>query len=93
MAKLKNLVAKLWRQSPEQPKHMTIYGHQEITKFTCVVCNKQGYLSEAYLKSERDRKHDSDTRPYHADCYIRTNGRYLPAKEKSTASLFEFLKD
>jgi hypothetical protein len=93
MAKLKNLVAKLWRQSPDRPKHMTIYGHQELTKFTCVVCKKEGYLSEAYLKSERDRKHSNDTRPYHADCYIQTNGKYLPSKEKSTASLFEFLKD
>lgn len=93
MTKLKGLVAKLWRQSPDQPKHMTVYGYQEITKFKCVVCKKDGYLSEAYLKSERDRKHGSDTRPYHADCYIKTNGRYLPPVEKSTASLFEFLKD
>jgi hypothetical protein len=93
MAKLKNLVAKLWRKSPEQPKHMTVYGYQEITRFTCVVCKKPGFLSEAFLKSARDRKHDNDTRPYHADCYIKTNGKYLPAKEKSTASLFEFLRD
>jgi hypothetical protein len=93
MAKLKNLVAKLWRESPEHPKHMTIYGHQEVTKFTCVVCKKEGYLSEAYLKSKKQRKHNNDTRPYHADCYIMTNGKYLPEKKEPTASLFEFLKD
>ena len=93
MPKLKNLVAKLWRQSPEDPMHMTVYGHQMFTKFKCVVCNKEGYLAEAYLKSSRDRKHGNDTRPYHADCYIKTNGRYRPPKERSTASLFEFLKD
>ena len=93
MAKLKNLVAKLWRKSPEQPKHMTLFGHQEITKFTCVVCNEEGFLSEAYLKSEKKRKHDNDVRPYHATCYIKTNGKYRPAKEKSSASLFEFLKE
>ena len=93
MPKLKDLVAKLWRKSPEQPMHMTIFGHQEFTKFTCVVCKKEGYLSEAYLKSSRDRKNPNDARPYHADCYIKTNGKYLPEKEKSTATLFEFLKD
>jgi hypothetical protein len=92
MPKLKNLVAKLWRKSADDHKHMTVYGHRELTKFKCVVCKKDGYLSEAYLKSKRDKKHGNDIRPYHADCYIKTNGKYLPRTEPS-ATLFEFLKD
>lgn len=94
MSRLKNVIGKLWRKSPEDTKHMTVYGYQELTKFTCKVCNQEGYYSEAYLKSERDRKHDSDIRPYHADCYIKTNGKYLPEKQfTASASLFEFMRD
>jgi hypothetical protein len=92
MVKLKDVVGKLWRKSPEDLKHMTIYGHQELTKFICRVCKKEGILSETYLKSLRDRKHANDFRPYHANCYTQTNGKYLPQKEKSTASLFEFFE-
>jgi hypothetical protein len=83
----------MWRQSPVDTKHMTLYGHEELTKFTCKVCKKEGYYSETYLKSKPRRKHDSDIREYHADCYIKTNGKYLPKKEKSDASLFDFLRD
>jgi hypothetical protein len=93
MAKLKNLDAKLWRESPDSYKHMTVYGHQEFTKFTCKVCGKDAYLAEAYKESRTKRKHGSHMRPYHAHCYIDTNGKYKKTLEKSTASLFEFLKD
>jgi hypothetical protein len=93
MAKLKDLDAKLWRASPETYKHMTVFGHQELTKFTCKVCGEDGYLAEAYIESKTKRKHDSHIRPYHARCYIDTNGKHVKPLEKSTASLFEFLKD
>jgi len=93
MAKLKDLDAKLWRESPDSYKHMTVYGHQELTKFTCKVCGEVGYLAEAYKESKTKRKHDSHMRPYHASCYIETNGKHKKVKEPSTASLFEFLKD
>ena len=93
MTKLREVVGKLWRKSPEYPKHMTVYGYEILTKFVCVVCKEEGYLAEAYMKSVRDKKHGNDVRPYHADCYIATNGKYLPEKEVSTASLLQFLKD
>jgi hypothetical protein len=93
MAQLKNVVGKLWRKSPDNPKHMTLFGYQELTKIKCKVCGNYAYLSEAYPKSKSQQKHGSDMRPYHANCYINTNGKYLPEKEPSTGSLFEFLKD
>lgn len=93
MVKLADLDAKLWRESPESCKHMTVYGKLEMTTFICKVCGETGYLSEAYKESTSKRKNGSDMRPYHASCYIKTNGKYLKDPEKSTASLFEFLKD
>jgi hypothetical protein len=93
MPKLKDLDAKLWRESPDTYKHMTLFGHQELTKFTCKVCDEVGYLAEAYKESKTKRKHGSHMRPYHARCYIETNGKHTKTNEKSTASLFEFLKD
>lgn len=91
MTKLTDLDARLYRATPEEYKHMTIYGHMEMTKFTCAVCKKEGYLSEAYLTSKTKRKHASDVRPYHASCYNETNGRIKPKSESSPAvSLIEF---
>ncbi len=92
MTKLKNLDARLFRNIPDSHRHMTVYGNQEFTTFTCVVCKQRGYLSEAYLKSKRDRKHGSDIRPYHASCYNQTNGR-SKRTEKSTATLFDFIME
>ena len=71
---------------------MTVYGSQEFSTFVCVVCKDKGYLSEAYLKSKRDRKHGSDIRPYHASCYNKTNGK-TKRVEKSTATLFDFIME
>ena len=93
MPRLKNTVARLWRKVTRDHKHMTLDGKEVLTTFNCKVCNKPGYLSEAYLKSKRDMKHDNDIREYHADCYVLRNGKYKKEKEPSTASLFEFLKD
>lgn len=93
MPKLKDLDAKLWRESPDSYKHMTVYGKTEFTTVKCKVCGEDVYLAEAYKESKSKRKHGSHMRPYHAKCYISTNGKYLPEKEESTASLFEFLKD
>jgi hypothetical protein len=92
MTKLKNLDARLFRNIPDSHRHMTVYGNQEFTTFTCVVCKEKGYLSEAYLKSKSARKHGSDIRPYHASCYNETNGK-VRKKEKSTASLFDFIME
>ena len=93
MPKLKNLDAKLWRESPDTYKHMTVFGHQELSKVKCKVCGDDVYLAEAYKESKTKRKHNSHMRPYHAHCYIGTNGKYKKPLEPSTASLFEFLKD
>jgi hypothetical protein len=93
MARLKDLDAKLWRESPDSYKHMTVYGHQEMTKIKCKVCKEDVYLAEAYKESKPKRKHNSHMRPYHASCYVETNGKFKLPLEKSTSSLFEFLKD
>ena len=93
MATLKNTDAKLWRQSPDSYKHMTLYGYQVLTTGLCKVCGESFYLAEGYKKSSEQSKHGSHMRPYHASCYIKTNGKYRKTPEKSTASLFEFLKD
>lgn len=92
MTKLKNLDARLFRAIPDSHKHMTVYGTQELTRFKCVVCGEMGFLSEAYLQSKSKRKHDSDVRPYHASCYIETNGKVRKV-EKSTATLFDFIME
>lgn len=92
MTKLKNLDARLFRDVANSYRHMTVYGTQEFTTFTCVVCKQKGYLSEAYLKSKRDRKHGSDIRPYHASCYNETNGK-IKSTDKSTASLLDFIME
>ena len=55
MTKLREVIGKLWRKSPEYPKHMTVYGYETLTKFVCVVCKEEGYLAEAYMKSVRDK--------------------------------------
>jgi hypothetical protein len=93
MPKLKDAVGRLWRKVTRDHKHMTLDGINVLTKFTCVVCKKEGFVSETYLKSSRDRKNDNDIRPYHATCYNLRNGKYLKDKEKSNSSLSDFLKD
>lgn len=92
MARIMQVIGKLWRESPRDTKHMTLDGHETLTKFTCKVCGEEGYVSEAYMEGERDRKNANHIRDYHADCYIKTNGKWKKPKEKSTASLFDFLK-
>lgn len=87
MPSLKEVEGRLFRKTPESYKHMTVYGNHELTTFTCVVCGKKGYLSEAYLKSKDRRKHDSDVRPYHASCYNETNGKYRQTESKSRIKL------
>lgn len=71
---------------------MTVYGTQELTTFTCVVCKQKGYLSEAYLESRSKRKHHSDVRPFHASCYNETNGK-VPRPKETSATLIEFIME
>lgn len=92
MPKLKNLVARLYRDVPANHKHMTVYGNQEYTTFICLICKKPGFLSEAYLQSKSKRKHNSHVRPYHASCYNETNGK-VRKEEKSTATVFDFIME
>ena len=75
MPKLSGLVARLSRAVPTESKHVTIYGTTEYTTFTCKVCKKKGYLSEAYLESKSKRKSPNQIRPYHASCWNETNGK------------------
>ena len=92
MTILKKLEGRLYRKVPVEHKHMTVYGYHELTKFTCAICKKEGYLSEAYLESKSKRKHESDVRPYHASCYNATNGR-ISRKEDIEATLEFFIME
>lgn len=91
MSKLNTVVGKFWRQSPETPRHMTVFGTRELTKFVCLVCKEEGYLSEAYMKSKRDRKSENDVRPYHATCYLKTNGKYVKQVVEPVSTLEQFV--
>jgi hypothetical protein len=92
MVSLKTLQARLSRKVPDSHKHMTVYGTQELTTFTCVVCMQKGYLSEAYLESKTKRKHNSHVRPFHASCYLETNGK-VPRKKEPSATLLNFIME
>jgi hypothetical protein len=82
MIKLQNLTARLHRETPKEHMHMTLFGKQQLKTFTCVVCGSQGFFSEAYMQSKHRRKHDYDIRPYHAECYIKTNGKFKETPSK-----------
>jgi hypothetical protein len=86
------VVGKLWRKSPRDTKHMTLDGREVLTTFNCKVCGHIGYYSEAYMEGEGKRKNANHIREFHADCYIKTNGKSKKPKEPSTGSLFDFLR-
>jgi len=89
MIKLKGKTPRLWRGVVENEFHQTIYGTKTLTSFVCKVCKKIGFLAEAYKESPKNRKHANHVRPYHADCYLATNGRVRPKVENTTPSLEE----
>ena len=84
MKKISDIIGRVSREVPEQSSHMTLFGHEEYTKFKCINCNDTFLLSEAYLKSKSTRKHNNDIRPFCAVCYIKTNGK-APKKQPMNA--------
>ena len=80
MTKLTKIIGRMSREVPRDATHMTLYGHEEYTKFKCVNCGDMFLKGEAYLQSKKRRKNDNDIRPFCAVCYIKTNGKKPPKK-------------
>jgi hypothetical protein len=84
MKKLEKIIGRVSREVPRDATHMTLFGHEEYTKFKCVQCNEMFLLGEAYLQSKQRRKNVNDIRPFCAVCYMKTNGK-KPPKEPMNA--------
>jgi hypothetical protein len=85
---LANTVSGISRKPTTRSKHMTLDGTIILTKVVCKICKKPVLLREGYLKSHKQRKHENDIRPYHADCYIATNGKIKQKSESKPAISF-----
>lgn len=79
--------ARVSRSITPEVKHNTIYNKIEYTTFICKVCGEIGYYAEAFRESKTYRKHENHIRPYHASCYIKTNGRTRPKPEQPATIL------
>lgn len=88
MRRLKDIIGRISREVPRDATHMTIYGHEEHTKFKCVKCGDMFLVGEAYLQSKKRRKNDNDIRPFCAPCYIDTNGKRPPKPPVNAVATF-----